>query len=191
MPRSILQRIADGDPAAVRACLDEYGDTVWAIAHRYLAPLGEDVDDAVQEIFVELWKCAGRFDPAKGSEPGFIATIAHRRLINRQRRAARHRSVALTHVAEPATTATPQPSENLHEEARAAADAFNKLTEDEKQLLHLSIHHGLSHERIAKATDLPLGTVKTRIRRGLIRLRQMLGDSSLPSHAHAASGGHP
>jgi len=189
MPSSILQRVAAGDPAAVRACLDEYGDTVWSIAHRYLAPLGEDVDDAVQEIFVELWKSAPRFDPSKGSEPAFIATIAHRRLINRQRRAARHRSVALANVAEPAGTPAPKASENLHEEARAAAAAFEKLAEDEKQLLHLSIHHGLSHERIAKATDLPLGTVKTRIRRGLIRLRQMLGDPSLPNPMSPSAGG--
>lgn len=188
MARTILQRVAEGDPTAVRACLDEYADTIWSIAHRYLAPMGEDVEDAVQEIFVEVWKSADRFDPSKGSEPGFIATIAHRRLINRQRKASRHRSVALANVAEPSQKPTTREPSALHEEARAAAAAFEKLTEDEKQLLQLSIHHGLSHERIAKATDLPLGTVKTRIRRGLIRLRELLGDA-VPHHV--AAGGQP
>lgn len=174
----------------MRACLDEYGNTIWSIANRYLAPLGEDVEDAVQEIFVEVWKSAARFDPARGSEPGFIATIAHRRLINRQRRAVRGRAVALENVAEPAQKPAMREAASLSDEARAATAVFEQLSEDEKQLLHLSIHYGLSHERIARATDLPLGTVKTRIRRGLLRLRGMLGDQSASHHAHAA-GGNP
>lgn len=187
-PGTILQRISAGDAAAVRACLDEYGSTVWSIAQRYLGPLGEDVEDAVQEIFVEVWKSAVRFDPAKGSEAAFIATIAHRRLITRQQRAQRRRTAALANVPEPAAGPRTREASALRDEARAAAAAFERLSEDEKHVLHLSVHYGLSHERIAKATDLPVGTVKSRLRRGLIRLREMLHAEHEPGHApHTAA----
>lgn len=183
---TILQRIAQGDQSAVAACLDEYANTIWSIANRYLAPLGEDVEDAVQEVFVEVWKSAGRYDPSLGSEPAFIATIAHRRLINRQRRAASRRTVALANVAEPGRVEVKDHT-SLRDEARAAAIAFEKLEDDEKHLLWLSIHKGLTHERIAQETSLPLGTVKTRIRRGLIRMREMLAGRS-PQQPTAAGG---
>ncbi len=183
---SLLQRIAQGDQSAVAACLDEYGNTIWSIAHRYLAPMGEDVEDAVQEVFVEVWKSAARFDPSLGSEASFIATIAHRRLINRQRRANARRTVALENIAEPGRAEVKDPA-LLHDEARAAAVAFEKLENDEKHLLWLSIHKGLTHERIAQETSLPLGTVKTRIRRGLIRMRELLSGAQ-SSTARAAGG---
>lgn len=176
MPETILQRIARGDSGAVRDCLDRYGDYIWSLAHRYLAAMGDDVDDAVQEIFVELWRSASRFDPAIGSEPAFIATIAHRRLISRQRKAGRHRAVSVENVAEPAARAQLRDPAALHDEARAAAEAFRQLTDDERHIIELSLYHGLTHERIASLVNIPVGTVKTRIRRGLIRLRDLMSE---------------
>ena len=80
----ILARIAAGDSAAVEECMVEYGGLVWSLARR-LSPSNADAEDAVQEIFVELWKNASRFDSAKASEKTFIAMIAKRRLIDRLR----------------------------------------------------------------------------------------------------------
>lgn len=169
---TILQRVARGDASAVAAFLDEYADTIYSIAHRYLRPYPQDLDDAVQEVCVEIWKSAPRFDPAIASEPAFVATIAHRRLIDQRRRAeSRHalqlNTEAIGRQAGGALAAEPKDPA----EVRDAVAAFRTLDEDERHLIWLAVHHGLSHEQIARACDMPLGTVKTRIRRGMIRLR--------------------
>lgn len=192
MTHTILQRIADGEPAAIRECLDRYGDFVWSLAHRYLAPMGDDVEDAVQDIFVELWRSASRFDPAIGGEPAFVATIAHRRLISRQRRAGRRRTVPVDSVAEPAARARLKDPAELSDDARAAVAAFGRLSDDERHIIELSLYHGLTHERIADHVNIPVGTVKTRIRRGLIRLRELLGEPAAPVQSvRPAPGGAP
>src|SRR5512145_3131135 len=85
MTQSILERVARGDSKAVRECIDEFGGLVWAIARR-MARTRADAEDAVQEIFVDVWKSAGRYDPSQGSEKVFVTTIARRRLIDRLRR---------------------------------------------------------------------------------------------------------
>ena len=173
-PDTFLERIARGDASAVAPCLDEYGPTVLAIANRYLRAMGEDVEDAVQEVFVEVWKHAARYNPQLGSEASFIATIAHRRLIDRQRRAATRRAVSVDDAGVLQTKPATREGPGVSEEALRAAAAFEGLEPGEKQVIWLSICHGLSHERIAAAVGIPLGTVKTRVRRGLRRLRESL-----------------
>ncbi|MDP1660627.1 MAG: sigma-70 family RNA polymerase sigma factor [Phycisphaerales bacterium] len=173
----ILTRIAAGDSSAVAACIDEYGGMVAALAARYLRQLGLDQDDAVQEIFVEVWKHAGRYDPALGSEASFIATIAHRRLIDRQRRHSSHPSVVSTTLPMDGTErqlqgAAPGPSQL--ELTREASEAFEQLTPDERQVVWLAICQGYSHESTSTALRTPLGTVKTRLRRALVRMRAFL-----------------
>jgi len=178
MALTILQRIAQGDRTAVAACVEEYGGLVWSLANRYLRNLGEDPEDAVQEIFSELWRQAARFDPAKGGEPAFVATIAHRRLTDQQRRvAARGRAVA--GFAENLPKVDVSPANPGGTDAAKAIEAFQKLTKEEQEVLSLSVLQGLSHERVAHAINIPIGTVKTRIRRGLIRLREALGIQAL------------
>ncbi|MGH7130709.1 MAG: RNA polymerase sigma factor [Phycisphaerales bacterium] len=173
-PGTFLERIAGGDAAAVGPCLDEYGSMVLGLAQRYLRPLGEDVEDAVQEVFVEVWKHAARYNPQLGSEASFIATIGHRRLIDRQRRAAARRAVSADDAGVLETKPATREGPGVSEEALRAAAAFEGLEPGEKQVIWLSICHGLSHERIASAVGIPLGTVKTRVRRGLRRLRETL-----------------
>ena len=75
MTEAILQRISDGDRNAIQDCLDKYGGLVWSIARKMLRN-SDDAEDAVQEIFVDIWKNAGRFDESKASETTFIAMIA-------------------------------------------------------------------------------------------------------------------
>ena len=85
MSSSVLQPIASGDPAAVRECLDQYGALVWSLARR-LSRTAADAEDATQEIFLDIWRSAGRFDASQGSDRVFIAIIARRRLIDRLRK---------------------------------------------------------------------------------------------------------
>jgi RNA polymerase sigma factor (sigma-70 family) len=85
MSESILERVARGDQQAVRECIDEFGGLVWAIARR-MTRSRADAEDAVQEIFVDVWRSAARYDSVQGSEKVFITTIARRRLIDRIRR---------------------------------------------------------------------------------------------------------
>src|ERR1043165_482447 len=94
---ALLARVAGGDPRAVRDCIARYGGLVWSIARRFE---GADAEDAVQEIFLDLWKSAARFDPQIASEPAFVAMIARRRLIDR-RRTRRRRPTTETIASEP------------------------------------------------------------------------------------------
>ena len=170
---TILQRISEGDPTAVAACLDEYGGLVWRLSMRYLNSKA-DAEDATQEIFLSLWSSAHRFDPAKGSEPAFIATVAHRRLIDMKRSAWVRRSVSIERTPEPhANPGQGAEPRDWGSEAELASKAFHKLPPDERDALWLAIRGGLSHTQIAAATDLPVGTVKSRLRRGVQRLREL------------------
>ncbi len=162
----ILQRIAAGESVAVAACLDAYGGMVYALARRRLAGTGEDPDDATQEIFIEVWRNAARYDPSKGTEAAFIATIAHRRLLDRRRRAAAR--AGLNIIADPAGR-EPVPARGIDNSDISAA--FDSLLDEEREALWLSLRLGLTHEHIARALSRPLGTVKTHIRQGLARLR--------------------
>lgn len=179
MQNSILQRVATGEEAALASCLDQYGALVWSIADRHLRPIGEDVDDVVQDIFVEVWRSAGRFDPALGSEPGFIATIAHHRVVDRVRRSSRRLSLQMEDIRSSGQIDERGVPDNLNvaEDVRIAAAAFQTLDKDEQQVLWYSLYHGIPHERIASLVQLPLGTVKSRIRRGLLQMREAIGGS--------------
>lgn len=172
--RTILQRIADKDQNAVQECLKSYGGLVWSLARRMLRNT-DDAEDAVQEIFLDVWKNAERYDPSQASETTFIAMIARRRLIDRIRHVQRRISADSIEdiLAEPSVRSDRTMQTNV--EAREAAKAMDQLRPEQRQVLQLSIVHGLSHQEIADAIGMPLGTVKTHARRGLIQVREILG----------------
>ena len=182
---SILVRIAAGDGDAVGECMDRYGGLVWSLARRMAPAVAED---AVQEIFIDLWKSADRFDPGKASEKTFIATIARRRLIDRLRRQGRR----------PQMRSLPEPDEPMAEpsvdehlaiergaEARSAARYLNELRPEQRNVIRLSVVEGMSHSEIADATGIAIGTVKSHIFRGLAKVRARLAE------AEAALEGSP
>jgi RNA polymerase sigma-70 factor (ECF subfamily) len=176
----VLTRIAQGDSRALRECIDQFGSLVWAIARR-LTRTRADAEDAVQEIFTDLWRSASRFDASQGSEKVFIATIARRRLIDRLRRSAAQGS---TDSIDDVETLTWTDSGNKAEtcaEAQTAARAVMQLRPEQRQVLELGLLQGLSHSEIADALKMPLGTVKTMMRRGLIQVRQLMGVGSIES----------
>lgn len=185
---SILQRVANGDAAAMPDCLETYGGLVWSIARRFLGR-AEDAHDAVQEVFIAVWESAGRFNPELGSESTFVAMIARRKLIDRLRKRTREarlgdelRAEATVGAEEVSTTADPA----IKDDADKARQAMEELSEGQQRVLRLAINHGLTHEQIATHTGLPLGTVKTHARRGLMRVRELLQDAETSS---AADGG--
>lgn len=147
---------------------------MWSIARKMLRN-SDDAEDAVQEIFLDVWKNAERFDETKSSETTFIAMIARRRLIDRIRFSTRRISAdSLDDVLlEPFTRADKDMQMNL--EAQQAAEAMRNLRPEQQQVLRLSIVQGMSHQEIAEATGMPLGTVKTHARRGLLQVRELMG----------------
>ena len=170
---ALLHRIAAGHDEAMAECLDEYGPLVWSLA-RCKCATSSDAEDAVQEIFLDIWKSAHRFDGAIAAEATFVAMIARRRLIDRQRRGRRG----------PMTTELPQaetlPARDegvrvlVNDEAAHARVMMRHLSPTEQEVLSLAIDQGMTHTDIAERTKLPLGTVKSHARRGLTRLRELL-----------------
>jgi len=166
---SLLERVARGDQSAIRECLARYGGLVWSLARRHA---GGDAEDAVQDIFVDVWRSAEHFDPAVASEPTFIAMIARRRLVDRYRRERRRDAAAPTlerSAAAAASDASPTP-ERCAEAARAAR-ALQALRPEQREVLVLATCEGWSHDEIARKTGMPLGTVKAHARRGLSSIR--------------------
>ena len=174
MAQIILKRIASGDKSAVQECLDTYGGLIWSLARR-MSPNSDDAEDAVQEIFIDIWKNAARFDEAQASETTFVAMIARRRLIDRLRKTNRQPNIdSLEDVlAEP--SGGKDTDIQMYVEAKEAAQAMKNLRPEQRQILHLSIVQGFSHQEIADALTMPLGTVKTHARRGLLQVREFLG----------------
>lgn len=182
---SFLQRISAGDAAAVDECLQQYGGLVWSLAKRYCRTVS-DAEDASQEIFLEIWRCADRFDPARSAESTFIATIARRRLIDRTRRGSNAPEVVSMSdqvVDVPNDDCLADPVE-LSDEAAKAARCMRKLSKDQRIILSMSIDRGESQSAIALALDMPLGTVKSYARRGLLQLRECM---KRPMKVEAAS----
>lgn len=174
MTQAILHRIASGDHTAVQDCLSKYGGLVWSIARKMLRN-SDDAEDAVQEIFVDVWKNAARFDEKQSSETTFIAMIARRRLIDRIRFLTRRISPeSLDDILLEPFTRSDQDLQ-MSVEAKEAAQAMRTLRPEQQEVLRLSIIQGMSHQEISDATGMPIGTVKTHARRGLMQVRENLG----------------
>ncbi len=172
----VLPEVARGERAAVQRCLARYGALVWSIARRF-SPTAADAEDATQEIFLDLWRSAGRFDPTRGSERIFVTMIARRRLIDRlrsQRARTEHETQGLD---DEAAEIGVDPRIDRCVEAQIARAALEELPHEQRKVIQLSVVEGLSHAQIAARTGLPLGTVKTLIRRGLIKVRVALGEA--------------
>ncbi len=180
---ALLPRIAAGDERAVRDCVSRYGPLVWSLARRW-SPDGSEAEDAVQEIFIDLWRTAGRYDAARTSEAGWVAMIARRRLIDRARR--RERLPVMESIPDDFDVAS-ESERDLDREWRAeqAREILRELPPAQRRMLELSLVHGRTHDEIARETETPLGTVKSHIRRGLQRARELLA-SRTPDEAGEA-----
>lgn len=187
---TILERISDGDESAAEECVREYGGLVWRLARRYLDRAESEVEDTVQEVFVEIWIHAKRFDPTKGTEAAFIATLAHRRIIDRQRKISTRRKHERAVMTESKLTLNQIPTIGIDESGimeaplyrKELAQGFDSLPETEKTALWMSAYRGLSHRDISQITEVPVGTVKSRIRRAMIRMTKAIsGEHAEPN----------
>lgn len=180
---SLLQQVASGDGSAVAQVIDAYGALVWSLARRYFGRSAE-AEDAVQEAFIAVWKSAERYDPDTAGESTFIAMIARRRMIDRMRKQGRRpASQPLDSAPEPEDVSTDHLANC--EQAGMVLKAIDELDPPQPEVIRRSLQDGLTHAEIAEAMQLPLGTVKTHIRRGLIKVRQALGISPQASGVQA------
>jgi RNA polymerase sigma-70 factor (ECF subfamily) len=173
---SVLGRVAQGDAIAARECIDQFGDLIWSIARRY-SRTAADAEEAVREIFEDVWRSAGRFDPAQGAERLFVATIARRRLIDRMRHAARRDLAEIQSLSWFDLDGSPQACA----EAVAASRAVLQLRPELQRVLELAILQGLSHAEIAEVLQVPVKTVKILVHRGLIQVRASMGEQGAAS----------
>lgn len=172
----LLPLLSAGEPNAAQEVMDRYGGLVWSLARRH-SPTPADAEDAVQDIFLAIWKNAEKFDATRASEASFVAMIARRRLIDLHRR--RERRPETTDIeAEYDMAGSDAHQLETVAEARLATRALKQLTPDERKVVLMSTYHGFSHSQISEQLGMPLGTVKTYIRRGLRRVREALRGSA-------------
>ena len=167
-----MNAVARGERDALRVLYAAFGRRVQAVAQRVLESAAE-AEDVTQEAFVEIWRRAGEYDPDRGSVPAWILTIARSRAINRLNSL---RSTARTAVAasrERSQIATALDEGRLHRGRLEAALA--ELPEEQRAAIELAYFEGLTQTEIAVRTGEPLGTIKTRIRRGMEKLAESFG----------------
>ena len=169
---SILARIAAGEDGSFELLIEKYGNLVWSIGKKFLYRQS-DVEDAVQEVFIAIWKSADKFDSSKAKEITFVSMIARRRFIDHLRKISKHKN--LESIDEDNSTHQLYKESMLNEstDLQLIKNAITSLDIDDQELLNLSIYQGYSHSEISKLLNLPLGTVKTKIRRNLIKLQEV------------------
>jgi RNA polymerase sigma-70 factor (ECF subfamily) len=152
---------------------------------RRMSRTSADAEDATQEIFVDIWRSAGRFDGTLGTDRGFIATIARRRLIDRLRaKSAQQSTVSLETLAFFPETEVASAAESSFD-VEQAARALGELQASHREVLELALVEGLTHSEIAEKLQMPLGTVKSYIRRGLMRVRELIDVSVVQTKARS------
>jgi len=173
---SLLARIAAADQTAFSELYDLTASRVLGLVTRVLVDRAQS-EEVTQEVFLEIWQTAGRFAPNKGSATTWILTMAHRRAIDRVRaaQAGRDRDVriGIRDLGRDYDQVAEQAEVSLEHEKVAAA--MGRLTELQRQALQLAYYGGYSHSEIAGILQCPVGTVKTRLRDGMIRLREEMG----------------
>ena len=170
---SLLPLVAKGDGQAMKRCINVYGPLVWSIVCRRIKE-HDDAEETCQEIFTEIWQKAGTYNPEVAREITFIGMIARRRSIDWQRKQSRLPMLTDLESAPEASSAIPIAGTGLDREL--LWKALEQLPEKTRELFSLHFVKGMTHEEIVKETGLALGTVKTRLRRGLIDARKLLKD---------------
>lgn len=172
----LLRMAARGDQAAFATLYDATAPRVVGLAIRVVRDPAQ-AEEVAQEAFLEIWRTAGRFDPARGSALGWMLTIVHRRAVDRVRAAEAATRRDTTYHLQNQTIEHDVTAEAAQAsmEARRVRGALQSLTPVQREALELAYFGGYTHTEVAGMLDLPVGTAKTRIRDGLIRLRDTMG----------------
>jgi len=159
-----------GDDDALRRAYDQHGSLIFTFCSRALGP--ERAGDVTQEVFLSAWRARDRFDPTKGNLAAWLTGIAKNRIIDSVRAEKRHSDRRAPESA--ADAGVIQADTDSLGDKMLVADALRTLPERSRTVLALHYFEDLTHPEIADRTELPLGTVKSDIRRGLERIRQHL-----------------
>lgn len=172
---NILPALAAGDPRAAEDFLAQYGDLLWSLARRFSDDHAE-IEDAVQEAVIEIWKSASKFDPNVASETTYVAMIARRRYIDRLRQRKRRPTPEPLADDDQLTGDGGQLSLETLTEVERIKPIIGQMREVQRNVVQLAIFRGYSHGDIARVLNMPLGTVKTHLRRALLAIREQLGE---------------
>lgn len=172
----LLGHCARGDHAAFAKLYDQISPKVYGLVVRVLRDPAQS-EEVVQECFLEVWRNASRYDSARGSASAWILTIAHRRAVDRVRasEADTRRDRNYGASTQPIHHDETAEAAEARIEARRVRAALDTLTPMQREAIELAYLGGYTHSEVAVMLDLPLGTAKTRIRDGLIRLRDTMG----------------
>jgi len=175
---TLMRLVGRGDQEAFAELYDALAAKVHGTVLRVVRDPAQ-AEEVTQEVFVEVWRIAPRYDRAKGGVAAWVATIAHRRAVDRVRseQATRDRTERHTDRAEPPTDVvadTVVDGEHANFERRRVRRALERLTDMQRHAVELAYFGGYTYREVAVLLDVPEGTIKTRIRDGMIRLRDEL-----------------
>ncbi len=175
-----LERMARGDHEALAELYDRHGRLVFSLALRILRDQS-DAEDIVQDVFSQAWRQAARYESSRGNVIAWLLNLTRSRAIDRLRG---RRARPDTAAGDPATLELPDRSQPVDEqialstEAARIRAAVDELSVLQRVAIELAFYEGLTHVEIAERLELPLGTVKTRIRQGLLKLRERLAGAT-------------
>jgi len=175
----LLKACGKGDEAAFAQLYDATAPRVVGLAVRVVRDPAQ-AEEVAQEAFLDIWKTSGRFDPGKGSPLGWLLTIVHRKAVDRVRsaEASTRRDTSYHQQNQPVEHDSTAEAATASLEARRVRGALRSLTPVQREALELAYFGGYTHTEVATMLELPVGTAKTRIRDGLIRLRDTMGVGS-------------
>jgi RNA polymerase sigma-70 factor, ECF subfamily len=173
----LVRRVAQGDRDAFAALYDLYAKPLYSLALRILND-PKEAEDVLQDVFLRIWEKAGAFDEAGGKPFSWVVTMTRNKAIDRIRSRQRHsrlfEEASGSIEATSSEAAAPAPAGVEQDEAAQVRTALNALPKEQRQAIELAFFGGLTHSEIAAALREPLGTVKARIRRGMLQLRDCL-----------------
>ncbi|MGO8702057.1 MAG: RNA polymerase sigma factor [Limisphaerales bacterium] len=173
----LLRRVASRDRDALSQFYDHTARPLFAVAWRMLGN-AEEAEEVIQDVFVQIWSNAERFDEAKGQAFHWALSITRNRCIDQLRARQRRARVILDprdeDELESAASPPPEDGRLPEQELAAIRSAVRALPDDQRQAIEMAFFQGMTHLEIAAALQEPLGTVKARIRRGMLKLREAL-----------------
>lgn len=184
--REWMAEVQSGSKASLKKLYDRFKHILYGMIYKILRNK-EEAEDLLQEIFVQAWNKANQYDPERGTVYSFLATMARNKAIDKTRSRAfkdRKKDDYVINDDEysfnlSVDNPNPQESIELTERAVIVREALAELNEKEREVLYISYFHGLSQTEISEKIKLPLGTVKYRMRQGMIKLREMLDQDTI------------
>jgi RNA polymerase sigma-70 factor (ECF subfamily) len=173
---ALIGRVAEGDQDALTTLYDETNRFIYGLLLRILGNTAT-AEEVLLDVYVQLWRQAARYDRQRGNPRAWLVTMARSRAIDRMRaegQAARH-GAQLEEAATIAVTNDAEKSAAHAEMQRLVCQALETISPEQREVIELAFYSGLTHNEMAARLKLPLGTVKTRVRRGMLKLRELLG----------------